>query len=205
MTSVVSRRCRLCKISLTWSVSFWSSFFFSFISVSGSVIWDCHTAQEKKIKKQNLGERKWKTCPSVFLYLARGFFIIKVLGCKQMSAEPSPVQTSDRTGRRFVLSAAATHLAALCWGRCLRQRRKKCDAGSDVLLIPLSAGCCSRRILPKRCSNRLSYFCLIQLFVAVFMFDFELVWMKTQKLEWSGAPSELFDQSEIFLKEGVDY
>lgn len=99
-------------------------FFFSFISVSGSVIWDCHTAQEKKIKKQNLGERKWKTCPSVFLYLARGFFIIKVLGCKQMSAEPSPVQTCDRTGRRFVPSAAATHLAALCWGRCLRQRRK---------------------------------------------------------------------------------
>lgn len=82
------------------------------------------TPQEKKIKKQNLGERKWKTCPSVFLYLARGFFIIKVLGCKQMSAEPSPVQTCDRTGRRFVPSAAATHLAALCWGRCLRQRRK---------------------------------------------------------------------------------
>lgn len=128
MTSVVSHCCRLCKISLTWSVSFWSFFFVFFFLASyqfqGQLSETVTTPKKKKIKKQNLGERKWKTCPSVFSYLSCGFFIIKVLGCKQMSAEPSPVQTCDRTGRRFVPSAAATHLEALCWGRCLRQRRK---------------------------------------------------------------------------------
>lgn len=179
-----------------------------FISVSGSVIWDCHTQQEKN-QKTNLRERKWKTCPSVFLYLMCGFFIIKFLGCKQMSGRSCQlnwVLFRRGIGQGGVLFCLPRQHIWKVWAEAgVWDTKEKCDGGSDMLLIPHSAGCCSRRILLKRCSNRLSYFWLIQLFVAVFVFDFELVWTKTQKLEWSGAPVKLFDQPEIFLKEGADY
>ena len=72
------------QILLTWSVSFWS---FRFISVSGSVIWVCHTRQEK-IKKTNLGRGNGKPVSLWVMRVFSFFFIIKLLGVNKCQRSP---------------------------------------------------------------------------------------------------------------------